>query len=72
MNQQYIYISFLISVVFFIVQHILNKKSNEFNKYTLKDSIYIFIISLGILHANEYYNKTQIVKTEVFTSEPCF
>lgn len=76
MNYQYIYISFIISTVFFILKHFLNKRtpSNDinFNKITLRDSVYIFIISLSILNANDYYNKTQIVKTEVFTSEPSF
>lgn len=76
MNYQYIYISFIISTVFFILKHFFNKRkpSNDinFNKITLRDSVYIFIISLSILHANDYYNKTQIVKTQVFTSEPSF
>lgn len=76
MNYQYIYISFIISTIFFILQHIINKNTpssdKNFNKKTLKDSIYIFIISIVILHANEYYNSTQEIKTKVFTSEPSF
>ena len=58
------------------ISHVINKNipSNDihFNKNTFREYIYIFIISLTILHANDYYNKTQIVKTEVFTSEPSF
>lgn len=76
MNYQYIYISFIIATIFFILKHAINKNipSNDihFNKNTFRDYIYIFIISLTILHANDYYNKTLIVKTEVFTSEPSF
>ena len=76
MNYQYIYISFIISIIFFIYKHIINKQKptsdENFNKNTIREIFIIFIISFVTLHLHNLYLIKQEVKTEIFTSQPSF
>jgi hypothetical protein len=76
MNYHYIYISFIISTIFFIYKQIINKqnpsKDANFNKNTIREIFFIFIISFVTLYLHNLYLKKQDVKTEIFTSQPSF
>lgn len=68
MDMNYIYISFIISIIFFIYKHLTSTDK----KIILKDSTVIFIISNSTLYFMEQYNKSQEIKTEIFTGQPSF
>jgi heme O synthase-like polyprenyltransferase len=71
---EYIYISLIISVIFFIWKQFLyrsNPIKNQ-NKLFFKDSFYLFLIILGVFIIKDYYMKVQEQKTQIFTGEPSF
>lgn len=71
---EYIYISLIISVIFFIWKQILyrsNPIKNQ-NKLFFKESFYLFLIILGVIILKDYYMKVQDQKTQIFTGEPSF
>lgn len=71
---EYIYISLIISVIFFIWKQFLyraNPIKNQ-NKLFFKESFYLFIIILGVFILKDYYIKVQEQKTQIFTGEPSF
>ena len=43
-----------------------------FNKQLFRDCVLIFIIIMIILHSIDYYKTTDVIKTDIFTSEPPF
>lgn len=71
---EYIYISLIISVVFFILKQFLYraKPIKDQNKLFFKESFYLFFIILGVLTIKDYYVKVQDQKTQIFTGEPSF
>ena len=74
MPYEYIYISIVISVLFFIVKQFLYRKNPipDQNKLFFKESFYLFFITLGVLYLKDYYLKIQEQKTIIFTDEPSF
>ena len=71
---EYIYISLIISVIFFIWKQFLyrsNRIKNQ-NKLFFKESFYLFLIILGVFILKDYYMKVQEQKTQIFTGEPSF
>jgi len=71
---EYIYISLIISVIFFIWKQFLyrsNPIKNQ-NKLFFKESFYLFLIILGVFILKDYYMKVQEQKTQIFTGEPSF
>ena len=74
MPYEYIYISIIISLIFFIVKQFLYRKNpiKEQNKLFFKESFYLFFIILGVLYLKDYYSKFQEQKTVIFTDEPSF
>lgn len=71
---EYIYISLIISVIFFIWKQFLyrsNQIKNQ-NKLFFKESFYLFLIILGVFILKDYYIKVQEQKTQIFTGEPSF
>jgi len=71
---EYIYISLIVSVLFFILKQFLyrSKPIKEQNKLFFKESFYLFFIILGVLTLKDYYLKIQEQKTVIFTDEPSF
>lgn len=74
MPYEYIYISIVISVLFFIVKQFLYRTNPipDQNKLFFKESFYLFFITLGVLYLKDYYLKIQEQKTIIFTDEPSF
>ena len=73
-NPQYIYISFIISILFFILKQLQYRKNpiKEQNKILIKDSTLICFITIACLHLKDYYLKSQELETKIFTGEPSF
>jgi len=71
---EYIYISLIVAVVFFIVKQFLyrTKPIKDQNKLFFQESFYLFFIILGIFIMKDYYTKVQEQKTVIFTDEPSF
>ncbi|ADX05853.1 hypothetical protein 162322358 [Organic Lake phycodnavirus 1] len=74
MEYEHIYVSFIVSVVFFIVKQFLyrNKPIQEQNKMFFKESFYLFCILLACLYMKDYYLKVQNTNTEIFIGDPSF
>ena len=71
---EYIYISLIVSVLFFIFKQFLYRTNpiKDQNKLFFKESFYLFFIILGVLTLKDYYLKIQEQKTIIFTDEPSF
>lgn len=71
---EYIYISLIIAVLFFIFKQFLyrTKPIKEQNKLFFQESFYLFFIILGVFVLKDYYTKVQEQKTVIFTDEPSF
>jgi len=71
---EYIYISLIVSVIFFIFKQFLyrTKPIKEQNKLFFQESFYLFFIILGVFIVKDYYIKVQEQKTFIFTGEPSF
>jgi len=71
---EYIYISLIVSVIFFIFKQFLyrTKPIKEQNKLFFQESFYLFFIILGVFIVKDYYIKVQEQKTLIFTGEPSF
>ena len=71
---EYIYISLIVSVIFFIFKQFLyrTKPIKEQNKLFFQESFYLFFIILGVFVLKDYYTKVQEQKTVIFTDEPSF
>jgi|TARA_B110000093_G_C12827735_1_gene349735 hypothetical protein len=70
----YIYVSFVVSVSFFIIKQIeyRTKPMKEQNKLFFRDSIYIFILVVLFLHLKDYYFIIKEPIPQIFTNEPSF
>ena len=71
---EYIYISLIVSVIFFIFKQFLYriKPIKDKNKLFFQESFYLFFIILGVFIVKDYYIKVQEQKTFIFTGEPSF
>jgi hypothetical protein len=71
---EYIYISLIVSVLFFIFKQFLyrTKPIKDQNKLFFQESFYLFFIILGVFVLKDYYTKVQEQKTVIFTDEPSF
>jgi hypothetical protein len=47
-------------------------KEDEVKRNHMKDSIYVFFITLGVLYGKDYYFLQESGKAKVFTNEPGF
>jgi hypothetical protein len=74
--EEYLIISFFVSISFFIIKLVLNKmqkdEKTEKNSDVMKDSIYVFIITFLVIYAYSNFFKKSSDKTPVFTNEPGF
>ena len=71
---EYIYISLIVSVLFFIFKQFMYREipiKNQ-NKLFFQESFYLFFIILGSLSLKDYYLKVQESKTVIFTGDPSF
>jgi DMSO reductase anchor subunit len=71
---EYIYLSLIISILFFILKQFLyqTKPLPDKNKLFFQESFYLFVIILGVFIIKDYYMKSQETKTLIFTGEPSF
>jgi len=68
-----VYIAMCIGILFFILKMVLDKdKEDEVKRNNMKDAIYVFFITLGILYGKDYYFLHESGKAKVFTNEPGF
>ena len=74
--EEYLIISFFVSISFFVFKIVLNKlkEKNEKNNNTevMRDSLYIFIITFLVIYVYSNFFKKGSGKTPVFTNEPGF
>ena len=71
-----VFVAFIISIIFFIIKHILfklNKENNEnYKKDIFKDSVLIFTISYVVLYFKKYLLENEISQIKIFTNDPNF
>ena len=68
-----LYIALCISVLFFILKMVLDKdKEDEAKRNNMKDTVFVFCISLLVLYGKNYYFLKESGKAKVFTNEPGF
>jgi hypothetical protein len=72
--EEYLIISFFVAISFFVFKLILNKikKENEKNNESMRDSLYIFILTFFVIYCYSNFFKKGSGKTPVFTNEPGF
>jgi|UniRef100_A0A6C0D3W3 uncharacterized membrane protein YidH (DUF202 family) len=74
--EEFLIISFFVSISYFVFKLVLNKIQKEKNKQDnsnlIRDSIYIFIITFGVIYLYSMFFKKGSGKTPVFTNEPGF
>ena len=76
--EEYFIISFFVAITFFIFKLVLNKMKNENrenrekNSDVMRDSLYVLIITFGVIYAYSNFFKKTSGKTPVFTNEPGF
>ncbi len=76
--KSYLFLSFLISCVYFIIKSLLNrmnknKEEYEFVRKSLfKDTLLLFVISYLVLVCKAQLLIVGETKTQVFTNEPSF
>jgi len=67
------YIAISVAILFFALKMILNKdKEDDVKRNNLQDSVYVLVITLGVLYAKDYYFLKEAGKAKVFTNEPGF
>ena len=76
--EEFLIISFFVSITYFVFKLVLNKIQKEKygtkdeNTNLIRDSIYIFIITFGVIYLYSMFFKKGSGKTPVFTNEPGF
>jgi len=73
--EEFLIISFFVSISFFVFKLVLNKVKNEKdtqNNGIVRDSLYIFFITFIVIYAYSMFFKKTSGKTPVFTNEPGF
>ena len=74
--EDFLVISFFVSISYFVFKLVLNKIQKEKNKQDntnlIRDSIYIFIITFTVIYVYSMFFKKSSGKTPVFTNEPGF
>jgi hypothetical protein len=72
--EEYLIISFFVAISFFVFKLILNKikKENEKNNESMRDSLYVFILTFLVIYCYSNFFKKGSGKTPVFTNEPGF
>jgi hypothetical protein len=74
--EEFIIVSFFVSISFFVFKLVLNKiKKNEKdseNSGIIRDSIYVFLITFIVIYVYSIFFKKGSGKTPVFTNEPGF
>lgn len=70
----HLYLSFIISILFFIVKQLMYKSTpiKNQNKVFFKESFYLFILIVLVLYLHEKYATIVEHKTEIFTGQPSF
>ena len=70
---EYVYLSLIISIIYFILKFVLDKdKEDDIKKNNMRDSAYVGIISFAVLYGSNYFFSKDSSKTQVFTNEPGF
>lgn len=74
--EEFIIISFFVSISFFVFKLVLNKIQNKKveneNNGIVRDSLYVFFITFTVIYAYSMFFKKSSGKTPVFTNEPGF
>ena len=72
--EEYLIISFFVAISFFVFKLILNKikKENEKNNDSMRDALYVFILTFLVIYCYSNFFKKGSGKTPVFTNEPGF
>ena len=74
--EEFIIISFFVSISFFVFKIVLNKIQNKKveneNNGIVRDSLYIFFITFIVIYLYSLFFKKSSGKTPVFTNEPGF
>lgn len=77
--EEFIIISFFVSISFFVFKLVLNKIQNKKvgkfeneNNGIVRDSLYVFFITFIVIYAYSMFFKKSSGKTPVFTNEPGF
>ena len=77
--EEFIIVSFFVSISFFVFKLVLNKIKNEKdsikdseNSGIIRDSIYVFFITFIVIYVYSIFFKKSSGKTPVFTNEPGF
>lgn len=74
--EEFIIISFFVSISFFVFKLVLNKIQNKKveneNNGIVRDSLYVFFITFIVIYAYSMFFKKGSGKTPVFTNEPGF
>lgn len=69
----HVYISIIVSVIYFILKAILDKDAeDDIKRNNLKDSVYVGLIVLAVLYGKDYFFSAIHGKAFVFTNEPGF
>jgi hypothetical protein len=74
--EEFIIISFFVSISFFVFKLVLNKIQNKKveneNNGIIRDSLYVFFITFITIYIYSMFFKKSSGKTPVFTNEPGF
>lgn len=74
--EEFIIISFFVSISFFVFKLVLNKIQNKKveneNNGIVRDSLYVFFITFIVIYGYSMFFKKSSGKTPVFTNEPGF
>jgi hypothetical protein len=74
--EEFMIISFFVAISFFVFKLVLNKiqkeKDKNDNSSLIRDSVYIFVITFGVIYVYSMFFKKGSGKTPVFTNEPGF
>ena len=73
--EEFMIISFFVAISFFIIKLVLNKihkEKDKDNSSLIRDSVYVFIITFGVIYVYSIFFKKASGKTPVFTNEPGF
>ncbi len=73
--EEFIIISFFVSISFFVFKLVVNKIKKEKdteNSGIIRDSIYVFFITFVVIYVYSIFFKKTSGKTPVFTNEPGF
>jgi hypothetical protein len=74
--EEFIIISFFVSISFFVFKLVLNKIQNKKveneNNGIIRDSLYVFFITFITIYLYSMFFKKSSGKTPVFTNEPGF